>query len=237
MSGSIEVESVITPVQAAEASALFDEVWEIPSMVPHEVIVASLHGGGYCAIARLDGQVVGASFALAANSGTLHSHVTGVSLAHAGAGIGAQLKKHQWYWAQSHKYLAIGWTFDPLVRRNAWFNLVKLGAHVVSYHENFYGELTDSINAGDRSDRLYVKWDVSASGDPRAGTSVVASSGDVVVPTPQDIETLRRTNRAAALDWRSRQREFLQLLLKPGAYVRGFTDESEYVISTNHEQT
>ena len=138
-------------------------------MVLHEVIVAALHSGGYCALARLDGEVVGASFALATNTGTLHSHVTGVARAHAGAGIGAQLKRHQWYWAQSHGYRAISWTFDPLVRRNAWFNLVKLGAHVASYHENFYGELTDSINAGDRSDRLYVKWDVSASWRPPNG--------------------------------------------------------------------
>lgn len=236
MSTGIEVEQVVTAAQTAEAAALFDEVWEIPSMVPHEVIVASLHSGGYCAIARLEGQVVGASFAMASDSGTLHSHVTGIAKANAGAGIGAILKKHQWYWAQSHGYKAIGWTFDPLVRRNAWFNLVKLGAHVVSYHENFYGELTDSINAGDRSDRLYVKWDVSANGGPKAGTSVVANRGDVVVPTPEDIEELRRTNRKASLDWRSRQRELLQLLLQPGAYIRGFTDGSEYVISTNHEQ-
>lgn len=237
MSAGIEVEQVVTAAQTAVAAALFDEVWEIPSMVPHEVIVASLHSGGYCAIARLEGQVVGASFAMASDSGTLHSHVTGIAKANAGAGIGAILKKHQWYWAQSHGYKAIGWTFDPLVRRNAWFNLVKLGAHVVSYHENFYGELTDSINAGDRSDRLYVKWDVSANGGPPTGALAVAHTGDVVVPTPKDIEMLRRTDHQAALDWRTSQREFLQLLLRPGSKVRGFTDESEYVISTNNERS
>ncbi|MFA5774576.1 MAG: hypothetical protein WC864_04255 [Ilumatobacteraceae bacterium] len=232
MSAEIEVEQVVTAAQTAEASALFDEVWEIPSMVPHEVIVASLHSGGYCSIARIDGHVVGASFAMASNSGTLHSHVTGVAKAHAGAGIGAILKNHQWFWAQSQGYKAIGWTFDPLVRRNAWFNLVKLGARVVSYHENFYGELTDSINAGDRSDRLYVKWEVTPTGGPPSGTSVVVQTGDVVVPTPKDIESLRRENHQAAIDWRTGQRELLQLLLRPGALVRGFTGESEYVIST-----
>ena len=236
MSGSVDIQLVATAAEAAEASALFDAVWEIPAMVPHEVIVAAIHGGGYCAIARLDGQVVGASFALASHNGTLHSHVTGVARANAGAGIGAQIKLHQWYWAQAHKYRAIGWTFDPLVRRNAWFNLVKLGAHVSSYHENFYGELTDAINAGDRSDRLYVKWDVSASGAPKPGVSVAANSGDVLVPTPQDIEAIRRTDRQAALDWRNRQRDLLNVLLRPEAFVRGFTDESEYVISTTQDR-
>ena len=235
MSGIIDVQLVLTPADAAKASALFDEVWEITNMVPSEVIVAALHSGGYCSLTRLNGEVVGASFGLASNNGTLHSHVTGVARAHAGSGIGAQMKQHQWYWAQSHGYQAIGWTFDPLVRRNAWFNLVKLGALVVSYHEDFYGEWTDSINAGDHSDRLYVKWNVSATGEPQAGTSVVASSGDIEVPTPQDIEALRRTDRSEALSWRSRQRESLKVLLQPGAHIRGLSEDSAYVISTDHE--
>ncbi|MHB1130197.1 MAG: GNAT family N-acetyltransferase, partial [Ilumatobacteraceae bacterium] len=131
MPGDIEVHVVSAPAHAAEASALFDKVWDATSMVAPEVIVAALHSGGYCALARLDGEVVGASFALASNAGVLHSHVTGVSRDHAGTGIGAQLKRHQWYWAQLHGYRAISWTVDPLVRRNAWFNLVKLGAQVV----------------------------------------------------------------------------------------------------------
>jgi len=231
MSGSIEIQLAVTPAHAAAASALFDEVWDTTSMVAPEVIVASLHSGGYCALARLYGDVVGASFALASNTGILHSHVTGVTKEHAGAGIGAQLKRHQWYWAQAHGYRTIGWTFDPLIRRNAWFNLVKLGAQVESYHEDFYGELTDAINADEHSDRLLVHWNVSAAGDPPTGAFVVTNSGDIAVPTPQDIETLRRTDRGAALHWRSRQRELLALLSRSGAHVRGLNDGYDYVIS------
>lgn len=235
MSGGIEVRAVETPAQAAEASALFDKVWDASSMVAPELIMAALHSGGYCALARLggqsDGEVIGASFALATNVGILHSHVTGVVRHKAGTGIGAQLKRHQWYWAQSHGYHAISWTFDPLVRRNAWFNLVKLGAHVVSYHEDFYGALTDSINAGEHSDRLLVHWSVSATGDPQIGTFVVGNIGDVVVPTPPDIEMLRHADRNSANDWRSRQRELLALLSRPGAHLRGLNDEYSYVIS------
>jgi len=33
----------------------------------------------------------------------------------------------------------IAWTYDPLIRRNAYFNLVKLGARPVEYLRNFYG--------------------------------------------------------------------------------------------------
>ena len=50
---------------------------------------------------------------------------------------------------------------DPLVRGNAFFNLVKLGAAMVAYHENFYGLLEDGFNAGD-SDRVVLRWDLAS---------------------------------------------------------------------------
>ena len=52
------------------------------------------------------------------------------------------------------------WTFDPLVRRNAHFNLAVLGATVDEYLVDFYGPLPDAVNAGDESDRLLVVWPV-----------------------------------------------------------------------------
>ena len=66
------------------------------------------------------------------------------------------------------------WTFDPLVRRNAYFNLHKLGARAVDqYLPDFYGRMTDGINAGDTtSDRLYIQWDVAS---PEA---IAAAAGD-----------------------------------------------------------
>ena len=52
----------------------------------------------------------------------------------------------------------IAWTFDPLVSRNAYFNLIKLGADAVEYLPNFYGPMLDTINGDDDSDRLLIKW-------------------------------------------------------------------------------
>ena len=43
---------------------------------------------------------------------------------------------------------------DPLVRRNAAFNLNALGTRAVAFHPDFYGPMGDAINAGDASDRL-----------------------------------------------------------------------------------
>ncbi|WP_241682876.1 hypothetical protein [Actinomadura sp. J1-007] len=52
----------------------------------------------------------------------------------------------------------ITWTFDPLVRRNAHFNLVKLGARPEEYLPSFYGAVEDSINGGDETDRVLAVW-------------------------------------------------------------------------------
>jgi len=50
------------------------------------------------------------------------------------------------------------WTTDPLVRRNAYFNLTKLGVRAPEYLINVYGEMRDGINAGEESDRLLIRW-------------------------------------------------------------------------------
>ncbi len=47
-------------------------------------------------------------------------------------------------------------------RRNAYFNLTKLGAVPDEYLPNFYGPMTDGINGGDDTDRLLVRWRLRA---------------------------------------------------------------------------
>ena len=85
----------------------------------------------------------------------------------------------------------IAWTYDPLIRRNAYFNLVKLGARPTEYLRNFYGVMDDAINIGTETDRVLVRWDLlsplaaEASAASRAGVArgerargaVVALSG------------------------------------------------------------
>ena len=88
-------------------------------------------------------------------------------------GVGHAIKLHQRGWALDRRIESVHWTFDPLVRRNAYFNLHKLGARAVTYLPDFYGRMTDGINAGDAtSDRLYIQWDVAS---PEA---IAAAAGD-----------------------------------------------------------
>jgi predicted GNAT superfamily acetyltransferase len=210
--GRLDVSTVHDPSGALAVADLFDRVWGARTMVSPEVIVACLHNGAYASVARLDGVVVGAAFgfvgrALEGVDGpNLHSHATGVLPTVSACGVGTAIKRHQWRWARDNGFATITWTFDPLVRRNAWFNLVTLGAEVLGYHENFYGELTDGINAGEQSDRLLVRWDVTGRDELVSGSVIEPSVTDVVIDTPPDIESLRTRDRSLAGEWRSRQR-------------------------------
>jgi len=52
----------------------------------------------------------------------------------------------------------ITWTFDPLLSRNAWLNITRLGAVCNTYLRNFYGKMHDVLNEGLPSDRFDVDW-------------------------------------------------------------------------------
>jgi predicted GNAT superfamily acetyltransferase len=55
----------------------------------------------------------------------------------------------------------------------------------------------------------------------------------MLVGTPRDIESLRRTDPAAAKEWRTAVRTTLGGLMSGGARVVGFTGRGEYVIAVN----
>ena len=80
------------------------------------------------------------------------------------------------------------WTYDPLVARNAWFNLGKLGAVADRFGRSFYGDMTDEINRGDRTDRLVIRWDLDPEPGPRGGPgdvpTVLSAKGDAERPEP-----------------------------------------------------
>jgi predicted GNAT superfamily acetyltransferase len=147
-----------------------------------------------------------------------------------GMGIGEMIKRHQWHWAKENGFDSITWTFDPLVRRNAHFNLVKLGARVLGYHQNFYGELDDGINAGEQSDRVLVRWDVAGVDAPFGNSFVEPSKTAVVIETPVDIEQLRKTDRVQSDGWRARQRAAFESAQLAGLRVVGLSRDFAYVL-------
>ncbi len=238
--GRIEIRVAHTPADSALIAELFDQVWSVKGMVSPEIMTASLHNGGYGSVIYIDYdkilRPVGAAFALVGKSlpgctgPNLHSHAAGVLPEMVGKGIGAMIKRHQWEWAKENGFETITWTFDPLVRRNAHFNLIKLGATVLGYHQNFYGELDDGINAGEQSDRVLVRWNVAGVGAPHANTFVEPSQTAVVIETPADIEQLRKTDRVQSDGWRARQRAEFASAQLAGLHVVGLNRDFSYVL-------
>jgi predicted GNAT superfamily acetyltransferase len=195
-----------------------------PEVVPFDLGLAVLHVGAYCAAAYDGEQMVAASFGFRGvfqDKQILHSHVTGSFQ----PGAGYELKRHQFDWVKSQGLSGITWSFDPLVRRNCVLNFDKLGATAVEYLPNFYGTMTDSINVGDESDRLFVFWDVSGSKEEPKATNE-----SVVVELPADIESLRKTDLAAALAWRRQTRETLQPLLNQGWTIGRMQDRTHLLV-------
>lgn len=142
---------------------VIDEIWNPRAGDPpvtQGILRALTHGGNYCTLAWDGGRAVGVSLAFLGIDppGSLHSHITGVSGAVAGRHVGRALKLDQRAWALEHGLRTVMWTYDPLVRRNAYFNAGKLGALPTKYLVDFYGTMDDAINAGQATDRLAVTW-------------------------------------------------------------------------------
>ena len=204
---TVEVRMLDDLSDLASVDVLFASVWGPGTpVIGVELLRALSHSGGYIAGAYLEGRLVGASVGFRGSHRgrpSLHSHATGVSAQARGLHVGRTLKLHQRDWAAGSGIPLITWTFDPLVRRNAWFNIARLGARPAEYLVDFYGPMTDAVNAGDPSDRLLMVWEV----DGAPPTARVETGMHRIVATPQDIETLRTSDPAAASAWRLRLRE------------------------------
>jgi len=228
---SFDIRTLGTAPEMASIVTILGQVWGTATPIVNvELLRAIEHSGGYVAAAHESGHLVGASFGfLGRHEGqlALHSHVTGILPGVQHGGIGRAMKTHQREWAAERDIPWITWTFDPLVRRNAWFNIEVLGARVAEYLVEFYGPMTDSINAQDESDRLLVAWPTS---DAVARPAAPTGSRPVEVPTPDDIVVLRRTDPGEALAWRRRVRAELNHRIAAGGVVTGFTRDGAYVV-------
>ena len=231
---ALEIRTLRTADEMAPIVTVFQQVWgAVTPLVGVELLCAIQHAGGYVAAAFDSGNIIGASFGfLGRHCGApaLHSHVTGILPGVQHAGVGRAMKFHQRDWAAASGLDWVTWTFDPLVRRNAWFNLEVLRAEVSEYLVDFYGPLRDSVNAGDESDRLVVAWATRGPLEDERAEPLTVPDGAVEVPTPDDIVVLRRTDPSAAVEWRHRVREDLGDRIRNGGRVLGFTRAGCYVV-------
>ncbi len=82
----------------------------------------------------------------------------GIHPDHRDSGIGFALKRAQWQMVRHQGLDHITWTYDPLLSRNAYLNITKLGAVCDTYRRSEYGDMRDGLNAGLPSDRFQVDW-------------------------------------------------------------------------------
>jgi predicted GNAT superfamily acetyltransferase len=248
-----------------ELERLFAAVWERPDEPPigSDVMRALAHSRNYVAGAREGSRLVGGLVGWLGGSPPddlhMHSHILGVVADGQVRGLGFQLKQHQRRWCLDRGIKVVEWTFDPLVRRNAHFNLTKLGAEARQYLVNFYGQMVDGLNAGEESDRLLIGWrldsaqvEAAATGSApqpaeeqllRDGATIVLSVGPSGEPVagapfsstllcqvPEDIVAIRRTNPGLAHAWRLASRRVLGAAFDDGYRVSGATRTGWYVL-------
>jgi len=224
---AIDIRTLDTVAGIHEAARVLDEVWGEQGTMPANILRALEHAGNYV-VGLFDGdRMIGASAAFFGPPAdrTMHSHITGIVPGQQGRGLGRQLKEHQRAWALERGVGRITWTFDPLVARNAYFNLAVLGARATQYLVDHYGAMADAVNRGDESDRLMVSW---ALAEPPAPTPTDAEI-QAVVAVPDAIEHLRRSDPVAAAGWRRRVRDDLREHLASGRRIGGF-DRRGYLI-------
>ena len=138
--------------------------------MPRETIRA-LAGSGNVPWGAFDGdELIGYVLGWAAVAETdglhEHSHMLATLPDRRHAGVGFALKLAQRASCLDRDIHLVRWTFDPLVARNAHLNINKLGATCDRFHRDYYGQMPDAINVGDRSDRLVVRWRLDL--EPRA---------------------------------------------------------------------
>ena len=164
-------------------------------------------------------------------------------------GIGRELKKFQRDAVRAIGATRMYWTFDPLVARNAHFNLNRLGAHVGEYVENMYGADTGSaLHSGLGTDRFVAVWPLDgANGDDasrrapvgaewRAAPILNAADGSTAdlraladapperarVEVPGDIRALQNGRIEEAVKWRQSTRQALKWALAHGYSIEQF---------------
>ena len=234
MSNSIQVRELDNLQDQDFGRNIFDITWSMDAgtEITPNLLQAMVHSGSYLSGAFIDNKIVGAAFAFpATNDGLhLHSHMTAVLPEFRDKGVGYALKIDQWNWAKKNNYSKLSWTFDPLVRRNAKLNIVKLGVDISAYHPNFYGDMPDALNAGDESDRLMVSWSTDLDAPKARELITNPELSDILIEIPEDIVAIRAKNQSESMKWRRQVREQFMVVFEKNGKVIGFSANNEYVV-------
>lgn len=201
--------------------ALQKEVWGFDDidLVPSRVFLVASKIGGQV-IGAFDGdELIGYALSIPGNRNGhvyLHSHMLAVSSTYRNLGLGRRLKLAQRDDALEKGIELIEWTFDPLEIKNAYLNIVKLGAIARRYNINQYGSFSSPLQGGLPTDRLVAEWWLNSKKVEKAISGKCPDNLDVqeTVGVPGEIYEWKASevgrSKAADVQLQNRKR-FLQL--------------------------
>jgi predicted GNAT superfamily acetyltransferase len=254
MAEALEVRPLATLEDVQRASTLFDRIWQERRVMGAPLLRAmAAHGGqvlGAFEGDRMVGALVGLVGLTEEAEPVVHSHITGVAPDAQHHGVGFELKKAQRDWCLVRDIDVITWTMDPMVARNARFNLHKLGAIGSAFHRDYYGPMDDAFNRGDRSDRLEILWELRSERvelamagkaeepDIIGARTLVGPEGRrsevegplLIVQVPDIYHGLRESDPERARRWRDAAADALEDLFAKGYRATGFARHGRYVL-------
>ena len=236
-----------------EAVRLQDEIWGagFSDRVPAAILRVGQKVGGVSAGAFAEnGRMLGFVFGLTGirDGRLVHwSDMLAVREEARGHHLGDRLKHYQRDVVRALGVTRMLWTFDPLVARNAHFNLNRLGVGIAEYVPNFYGANTGSILHGALpTDRFVADWELDTEAQPGRDTSGQPDTHDPIpvttvvegghvrtvdplpaaprvrVPIPVDLESTLGRSADEALAWRLATRTAIMHYLAAGYRVSAF---------------
>lgn len=257
----------IRPLRSHEechAGAMFQrEIWGedygdvVPATVLHIVdYVGGLAAGAFDASGAMLGFIFGVTGVR--DGDIVHwSHMLGVRESARNLGLGRRLKEYQRDTLGALGVKRVFWTFDPLMAKNAYFNLNRLGAEVVEYVPDMYGTTNSPLHFGVATDRLVVSLTTTPRAPmnplvaptpnspvltafPRLGD--LTTSGDdcppdmALIEIPSDVLDVLTRSPASAKTWRLAVRDHFQWALSQGYTVAGIhrdaaSDRSFYLVT------
>lgn len=179
------------------------------------------------------------TIALRGSRPAYHSHMLAVEDGLRDRNLGYRIKLAQRRHAIEAGVELIFWTFDPLISRNAHFNINKLGAVLREYKRNYYGQgISTGFDAEVPTDRVIAEWWVSSqhvasvlSGNTPRPEKVIGQ-----IEIPDDIDAIRARSANDHLERRLTVRRQFESAFGAGAVACGFTRDpanevSRYLLS------
>ena len=248
----VTVRTVEEPAAIRAVADFLGAVWRMPHGAhpfPTDVLQSLVHAGGAVHAAFAGERVAGAAVAVSGPPAERDVYSFVAAAGSSDRGVGHAVKQAQRVWALGIGARTMRWTYDPLVSRNARFNLVKLGAVGSEYLVDFYGPMNDGLNDGDETDRLTATWDLRAAApkvpDPaegRAAAPVLRTAPDggplaardgnrLWCRVPGDIVALRAADPARALRWRHAVREVFTEAYAEGLRATAMSRDGWYLLT------